>query len=209
MAMPSTREEAQRLEELWGGEFGNAYIERNKDVGKRRGTFWGQFLAEFPVERVLEVGCNVGINLQWLTPPLAPANVYGIDINEKALQILRERLPGVNVRLGQAQALPFDDGFFDLVFTAGVLIHQPEETLLSVMREIVRCSSKYVFCSEYFSEKTVEVPYRGQAGALFKRDYGALYQKHFPALKLLKKGFLTKADDWDDETFWVFEKREA
>ena len=55
----------------------------------------------------------------------------------------------------------------------GVLIHQSTEELPQMMSEVVRCSSRWVLCGEYFSEQDVEVPYRGHHGALFKRDYGS------------------------------------
>jgi spore coat polysaccharide biosynthesis protein SpsF len=88
----------------------------------------------------------------------------------------------------------------------GVLIHQPESTLPLVMSEVVRCSNRYVLCGEYFSEQTIEVPYRGQCGALFKRDYGRIYQELFPNLSLVEKGFLSREEGWDDVTFWLFKK---
>jgi hypothetical protein len=51
------------------------------------------------------------------------------------------------------------------------------------------------------------VPYRGQEGALFKQDYGALYQRLFPELELVDEGFLPRGEaTWDDVTWWTFRK---
>ncbi len=198
--------EATRLEQLWSGEFGDAYVERNRAAGERRASFWQEILAQFPVRRSLEVGCNVGLNLRWIASILAPHNVYGTDINLKALDELHHCLPGVNALWAPARDLPFRDGWFDLVFTTGVLIHQPEASLPLVMAEIVRCSRRYVLCGEYHAERTTEVPYRGQPGALFKRDYGRLYCELFPELALRRQGFLGRDQGWDDVTYWLFEK---
>jgi len=198
--------EARRLEQLWSEEFGDAYVNRNRAAGEPRAPFWQAILAEFPVQRVLEVGCNVGANLRWVAATIPPQNVYGIDINLKSLDDLHRTLPGVNALWSPARELPFRDRWFDLVFTIGVLIHQPESTLPLVMAEVVRCSRRYVLCGEYHAEQTVEVPYQGQVGALFKRDYGRLYQELFPELTLCKQGFLSRAEGWDDVTYWVFEK---
>ena len=74
------------------------------------------------------------------------------------------------------------------------------------MAEIVRCSRRHVLCGEYYAERPTEIPYRGHRGALFKRDFGALYRTRFPELTLLDQGFLSKADGWDDVTWWMFEK---
>jgi pseudaminic acid biosynthesis-associated methylase len=198
--------EARRLEQLWSGDFGNAYIDRNRATGEHRRQFWTEILKAFPARRALEVGCNVGGNLRWIAENVPSGGAYGVDINPKALEELRREVNGVQALLSPARELPFRDRWFDLVLTVGVLIHQPERTLPLCMSEIVRCSSRYVLCAEYFSETTVEVPYRGQAGALFKRDYGRLYAELFPDLALRKQGFLGKAEGWDDVTYWVFEK---
>lgn len=200
--------EAQRLESLWKGDFGNAYVERNRTAGDVRGDFWHSLLAKYPVNSALEVGCNLGGNLRWLAEALPPQQVYGVDINLKALGQLHTSLPGVNALFSHARELPFRDRWFDLVFTMGVLIHQPDSTLPLVMAEIIRCSRRYVVCGEYFADQRTEVPYRGHEGALIKRDFGGLYQELFPGLKQLETGFLGQDQGWDDITYWVFEKQD-
>ena len=201
----SNESDAKRLEQLWGGEFGNAYIERNRKI-QPRDLFWNKIVSEFPSQRVLEVGCNIGCNLHWLAQHVPHHEIYGIDVNRLALAELRHGMPDVNAVFSHARELPFRDRWFDMVFTIGVLIHQPETTLPLVMSEIVRCSRQYVLCGEYWSDKTVEIPYRDQNGALFKRDYGRIYQELFPELQLRKQGFLGKADGFDDATWWLFER---
>lgn len=205
--MSDRQSEVKRLEELWGGDFGNAYVERNAEAARGRQPFWQMILSEFPVRSVLEVGCNVGGNLRWIADLVPSRQVYGVDINEQALARLRQTLPGVNAVYAPARALPFRDRWFDLVFTAGVLIHQPVEVLPVVMAEIVRTSGRYVLCMEYYADELTEVPYRGHSGALWKRDYGGYYQELFPELTLRKTGFLPReAGGWDDVTYWLFEK---
>ena len=198
--------EAKRLEALWGGEFGNEYVQRNIEAAKPRAPFWNEILDQVQVARVLEVGCNVGGNLVWIAERIGAQNVYGVDINRTALAHLRTRIPDVNALHAPARTLPFRDGFFDLAFTMGVLIHQPPETLPLVMSEIVRSSRRYVLCGEYFAPDPTEVAYRGQTGALFKRDFGAYYQQLFPELRQRATGFLGKDRGWDDVTYWLFEK---
>ncbi|GIK39314.1 MAG: hypothetical protein BroJett011_31470 [Chloroflexota bacterium] len=198
--------EAIRLEKLWAEEFGNAYVDRNRTAGEIRAPFWQALLTEFPVQSALEVGCNVGTNLRWIASCIPPQYVYGVDINLKALDELHQHLPHVNALWSPARELPFRDRWFELVFTMGVLIHQPESTLPLIMAEIVRCSSRYVLCGEYYAEQPTEVAYRGQTRALFKRDYGRVYQELFPELQLRRQGFLNRAEGWDDVTFWLFEK---
>jgi pseudaminic acid biosynthesis-associated methylase len=191
---------------MWAGDFGDSYSERNAAAGIGRDAFWEMLLSKYPVRRVLEIGCNTGANLQWIAPRLVPGEAYGIDVNHEALARLRERVPQVNAVASAARELPFRDRWFDLSFTTGVLIHQPESALPLVMGEIVRVSRRFVLCGEYYASETVEVPYRGMQGALFKRDYGRLYRDLFPELRLIDQGALGRAEGWDEVTWWLFEK---
>lgn len=206
MSTEHTKVEAARLEDLWRGEFGDAYVDRNAAAGDNRASFWHQIMTRYPSRRILEVGCNLGGNLRWIAEHVEPQAVYGVDINLKALAQLHELLPAINGIYSPARELPFRDGYFDMAFTMGVLIHQPDDTLPLVMAELVRCSRRYVLCGEYYAEQRTEVPYRGQAGALIKRDFGGIYSALFPQLQLLERGFLGRDLGWDDVTYWVFEK---
>lgn len=201
--------EAARLEQLWSGPFGDAYVERNRAAGDPRAPFWHRLLARCTPRHVLEVGCNVGANLRWILPPGAGREPFacGIDVNVMALGELRRALPAAHAVRAAAGTLPFRDRQFDLTLTLGVLIHQPESALEQVMAEVARCSARYVLCGEYFAEETTEVPYRGQTGALFKRDYGAFYPRIAPELVLCEQGFLGRDEGWDDVHWWLFERR--
>src|SRR5258707_13284134 len=98
--------EAGRLEALWAGEFGNEYVDRNLSAYDRRGEFWLPLLDELQPQSVLEVGCNVGGNLQWITQRVDPARVTGVDVNAKALRLLDRRVPGIRAVHGPARRLP-------------------------------------------------------------------------------------------------------
>lgn len=198
--------EATRLEELWAGSFGDLYSARNEEAGTGRDAFWDRLLVEHPVRNVLEVGCNLGANLRWIVPHVRPGEAYGVDVNQAALGRMRERLPTVNAVTAAARSLPFRDHLFDLAFTTGVLIHQPDSTLPLAMAEIVRVSRRFVLCGEYHADEQTEVAYHGQSGALFKRNYGRLYRELFPELRPVDEGFLGRTDGWDEVTWWLFEK---
>lgn len=202
------QEEVARLEGLWGGSFGDAYTARNQNAGDGRQPFWDQVLETCPATRTLEVGCNRGANLRWIAARRSPNTIYGIDLNQTALQEVHQNVPGVNAMWGQARALPFRDRWFDLTFTVGVLIHQPPEVLPIVMSELVRCSSRHVLCAEYYAPELTELEYHGETGALFKQDFGGMYARLFPELTLLRRGDLTRDEGWDNVTYWLFERTE-
>jgi len=204
----SSEDAGAALENLWAGEFGDAYVERNRAAAKGREDFWRERTEQLDPGSVLEVGCNIGGNLRPLAELLEPTTLAGIDINESALAAAGKAVPDADLRLGSAYEIPFDDDSFDLVFTTGVLIHLSSEGLGKAIDEIVRCSRRWVLCGEYFAEQKEKVPYRGHDEALFRRDYGGIYEQRHPELKLVDRGFLGASEDssWDDVTWWLFDQ---
>jgi SAM-dependent methyltransferase len=66
-----------------------------------------------PGQRVLDIGCGVGAFLALVAE--RGAVPVGIDAAEALIELARRRLPGVDLRVGEMEALPFDDDSFDLV----------------------------------------------------------------------------------------------
>ena len=64
-------------------------------------------------QRVLDVGCGPGGLTGELTARVGAASVAAIDPSEPFVRACRERHPGVDVRIGVAEDLPFDDARFD------------------------------------------------------------------------------------------------
>ncbi|HEV7811308.1 MAG TPA: pseudaminic acid biosynthesis-associated methylase [Candidatus Limnocylindrales bacterium] len=201
-----TSSEAARLEELWSGEFGESYIERNRVLDERRGVFWKRIVTTHPIASVLEVGCGQGGNLRPLSRLLDAEAIWGVDVNETALEIARMHAPGIHAVRGLARSLPIDDASVDLAFTVGVLIHQPDATLDDVLAEVVRVSRRFVLWAEYHAPETEEVPYHGVAGSLFRRDYGSIYRRQFPNLVVRDEGYLAPEDGFDRLTWQLLEK---
>jgi SAM-dependent methyltransferase len=62
---------------------------------------------------LLDVGCGTGLALQLAAAE--GARVSGLDAAEPMLDVARGRLPDADLRVGDVQELPFDDGTFDAV----------------------------------------------------------------------------------------------
>lgn len=78
--------------------------------------------------RVLEVGVGMGADYeQWLK---AGANATGVDLSSASLAQARRRceLAGTrpDLRLADAESLPFEDRTFDVVYSYGVMHHSPD-----------------------------------------------------------------------------------
>jgi SAM-dependent methyltransferase len=84
---------------------------------------------------ILDVGCGTGANLELLA---RFGDAEGVDVSPDALAFCRER--GLqNVRLGEAEHLPFADASFDLVTGLDVVEHLDDDVAgLQEMRRILR-----------------------------------------------------------------------
>ncbi|MEO6054535.1 MAG: pseudaminic acid biosynthesis-associated methylase [Chthoniobacterales bacterium] len=205
----------------WSNEFGADYRDRNKldaaTVLQAQQVFSRVFEEASltgEVRSVLEVGCNVGINLAGLRkmqPNSAKLQLSAIEPNKQTCQTARENadLSLDRIECSDCYSMPFPDGHFDLVFTAGVLIHIPPNRLEEAMREITRVSKRFVMCMECFSHQPEEVTYHGQQGLLWKCDFGGKYLDTVSSLTTRKYGFIWMREfpHYDDLNWWVFEKQ--
>jgi SAM-dependent methyltransferase len=85
--------------------------------------------------RILDVGCGTGANLMMLSEF---GEAEGVDVSPDALTFCRER--GLqNVKLGAAEALPYEDHTFDLVTALDVVEHIDDDVAgLREMRRVLR-----------------------------------------------------------------------
>lgn len=202
----------------WSGEFGTEYTKRNsfslknfdnsyrEKYGITRTELNRKFLNNLDRKiRILEVGSNIGIQLA-LLQKMGFENLYGIEINKIAVQLSKKFTKDINIIWGSAFDIPFKDGYFDLVFTSGVLIHIHPHDLNSVMQEIHRCTKKYIWGFEYFSEDYVEIKYRGHENLLWKANFPRLYTENFYDLKLVKIEFVKYLNDTNVDVMFLLEK---
>lgn len=185
---------------LWSGQFGDEYLKRNPQVEPAREEFWME-ISTFcsDAQRWLEVGCGSGVNLKILAD--LGQEAWGCDVNKTAVSLAGRH---ANAVTASGYDLPFRDGWFQMVFTAGVLIHQEPRSVEAFCRELVRCSSTYVMAMEYRADRFEEIPYRGKPKSLWKGPYDTIYEQL--GLQKIKGGFLSKEAGWDDVTWWIFLK---
>lgn len=186
--------------EKWKIKFGKDYTDRNRmteegedrayieRIGITRTKLNEMFLSDRPIDNVLEVGCNTGIQLLMLNRG-GYKNLYGIEINEYAIDISKEITGGKDIYIikGSAFDIPYKDSFFDLVLTSGLLIHIPPADINQVLDEIYRCTKRYIFGCEYYSDKHTMIKYRGEENLLWKGDFARLFMERHKDLKLVKE----------------------
>jgi len=198
-------------EKIWRTDFGENYNIRNmysnneldseykKAMGISRTEMMQRFVSDFDRNiKILEVGCNIGImmvNLQ----EMGFKNLYGIEIQPKAIEHALERTKGLNITEASAYEIPFKDDEFELVFTTHVLIHLDPEKISTALKEIYRCSGKYIFGNEYYADN-------GQNNIAWKRNFSELYSDLFPDLLLIKEERYPYLSNNNVDTAFLFKK---
>lgn len=98
-------------------------------------------------ERVLEVGVGAGTDhLQWAR---AGAECYGVDLTDAAIATTRAHLAlyGFHSTLQRvdAEVLPFDDAFFDVVYSWGVIHHSAEpQQIIGEIQRVLKPGGSFI-----------------------------------------------------------------
>lgn len=204
---------------FWTSSFAKGYVDRNlfdikeldrvykKELGVTRTETNKEFLKGIKKDaRILEVGTNIGVQLAHLHE-MGYTNLFGIELNPDVAARARKHVPSANIITGDALNIPFKDGFFDLVFTADVLIHISPKNIHRAVQEICRVSRDYIWGFEYFEKKYTEIPYRGHRNVLWKTNFPALFKKASPNLKLVKQRlYQHQADAGKHDVMYLFRK---
>jgi len=108
-------------------------------------------------------------------------NAAGIDPNPAFLEAAREHAPDVDFREGIAEAIPYEDGAFDLCFLGHVL-HETDDPV-AALREARRVSKLKVAVLEWpFREEEIGPPLNHRLAAdtilQFAREAGLSHVEH-------------------------------
>jgi pseudaminic acid biosynthesis-associated methylase len=197
-------------EGFWAGEFGNEYITRNQGepLITSNVVLFGQVLKSAPnVKSIVELGCNIGLNLQALNRINKDFDLRGYEINVNAAQMASE-LKVADIVTGTILGNLPTDKLFDLSFTKTVLIHIDPKELGKVYANLYNLSNRYILVCEYYNPSPVTVRYRGNDDRLFKRDFAGELIDTFN-LRLIDYGFVYQRDNYfpqDDLTWFLLEK---
>lgn len=82
-------------------------------------------------KRVLDFGCGAGRTLKHFLDEAERAEIWGVDIDEPSVRLLREKLcPPLHVaRSGYSPPLDFESGSFDLIWSISVFTHLTDNSI--------------------------------------------------------------------------------
>ncbi|RLE25170.1 MAG: hypothetical protein DRJ50_03430 [Actinobacteria bacterium] len=159
--------------------------------------------------RVLEYGCGVGRHLANLAK-LPNVDVYGFDQSttmiEGCLRWTNQKWIDEHITIGEPTGrLPFDDDWFDLVYTSEVLVHVRPEDIAGRLQEMMRVARRQVLHiepSEHF-KVTSDVHF-----GCWKHDLVSAYSAIGVECQILPSGFSSQSpfrvvlSGSADETGW-------
>ena len=96
------------------------------------------------VTRILDAGCGIGNHVVFFAEQ--GFDVYGIDISKEAIEVANAWLTRsglkANLKVGDIGNLPFENEYFDVIISHGVLDHVPFSKAKEALQEIRRVSAK-------------------------------------------------------------------
>jgi pseudaminic acid biosynthesis-associated methylase len=200
-------------QQFWKETYTSEYIKRNSSFDNKLGVEgWSIILKKADkagIRSVLECGCNIGRNINFLNTVLPEAKKSIIEIAGEPFEFVTSHYKLDQQFNGSILDSNFEKSSFDLVFTNGVLIHIHPDEVLANMNKMYDYSRRYILVSEYFNRIPTMIEYRGEMNKLFKSDFGKTFIENFD-VKLVDYGFLWghiyDNAGFDDITYWLFEK---
>jgi SAM-dependent methyltransferase len=102
---------AERWGPLWGARPADWALSEDQQIPAYEEAL--RHVDLVPGQLVLDVGCGAGAFLRLVAE--RGARPFGLDASEELLALARERIPDADLRVGDMEALPYEDDTFDLV----------------------------------------------------------------------------------------------
>ncbi len=135
--------------------FWNKYTEANEaKYNEEFAKFTRDLAISLRCSSVLEIGCGTGIDLRLFPDTF---KIYGVDLNDNALKIAKEKLSIADFKNASITDLPFEDSTIDFVFTHQLLNYLDDDTLQKGISEMYRVARRYIMNCEKFEETEKQI----------------------------------------------------
>jgi protein-L-isoaspartate(D-aspartate) O-methyltransferase len=104
-------------------------------------------------DKILDIGCGKGFLLFDFLKVVPGVEVFGIDVSEYAIENSKEEIRD-RIKVGNATSLPWQDGYFDFVYSINTFHNLHNYDLDLALREMERVgkSHKYICVESYRNE---------------------------------------------------------
>lgn len=193
----------------------DSWYSRNKEILNDRGSAGSQLPLDIEnlsrnldpfkndINRILEIGCSSGKKLETLCRRL-DASGHGIEPSALAVEEGNSRMKDSQIQLvcGTADELPFESGFFDLVYFGFCLYLVDRKTLLKSLSEADRVlrAGGFLAITDFDPGRIYKRPYIHQEGLFsYKQDYSRFFTDSGLYYLVSKNSFSHRRDFFDDE----------
>ena len=136
-------------------EFWDKYANENESkFNEEFAKFVKDLVISLRCTSVLEIGCGTGIDLKLFPETI---KVHGIDLNDTALNIAKEKLSNFDFKKSSITDLPFEDYSIDFVFTHQLLNYLEDDVLERGISEMHRVAGKYIMNCERYEEAEKQI----------------------------------------------------
>ena len=107
----------------------------NYTKNKGATSFPFELLEKYSTGNILDLGCGDGTHAKSVDD-LGVGDVFGIDLSGYIIDKAKNKYPDVNFKKASAYELPYDDNFFDFIYSIDIIEHlkTPEKMLKEVKR---------------------------------------------------------------------------
>lgn len=119
----------------------NDYNHIAVDFANTRANIWPELANFFDYIRknnkVLDLGCGNGRFVNIIKEK--GGEYFGCDVSESLINIAKKNYPNENFQVNQALKLPFENNYFDIIYSIAVLHHIPSKQFrLEFLKEVKR-----------------------------------------------------------------------
>ena len=168
--------------EIFLSSEGDQWFLRNKEQYKKQKNDDGILIEslkklEITPKVVLEIGCANGTKLNEFNKTFK-AECFGIDPSTKAIENGKKEFRNINLQVGTADSLPFDDNKFDMIIFGFCLYLCDRDDLFKIAFEVDRClrNNGYLVIMDFYSPIPYKNKYKHKEGVhSYKMDYARLF----------------------------------
>jgi len=102
-------------------------------------------------DSILDVGCGYGQDLALIKKKFPKVRIAGIDASHERIVEAVEELGNIQLVVGHASEMPFEDKSFDISFTDAVLMMGGLERAILILKEMIRVTRNKLFFIETHS----------------------------------------------------------
>ena len=136
-------------------EFWDKYANENESkFNEEFAKFVKDLVVSLRCTSVLEIGCGTGIDLKLFPETI---EVHGVDLNDTALNIAKQKLANFDFKKSSIINLPFEDSSIDFVFTHQLLNYLEDDVLERGISEMYRVAGKYIMNCERYDETEKQI----------------------------------------------------